>query len=626
MEGHKSISDMSFEEFFSEGEKPAKVSKKASGEKPAPEMGAVEVKRGFASNGPKLNLMGGKFFLYVPRYTGGPDDRFETAIEYSGGVVPLQRLESTKQRGSRVSRPSTLEVSANGISPLEAFTFTIDGAKVYENHARQILFFNNMGMPMGRPMGDVTAVVPTGTKLRLVKAEALGTVTKDGLDLVHLDISVAGGVWVDDVPDVPKEPAAESPEVEEPVKAVKKVKKPAVRKVPVKGSIELPASFRDADVRYAGSMFPIYDSHPIITVSVDGCEYGDCTVRATVNGVDSMSPTTASHEVVVDTGEDMGLVEVILEKGSTELCRASYFSIPGLTCTFAGKGDLTDSTMVEYSMPEYAGTADVSSDSAYGPFRYGNIEFEIVWMLPYSTYDTGSGPIQMGDASIDIDDLSGDDLLVTIRGARKKTVFFGKEKGKKRELTPDWEGDQYRIPLAQIREEVYASPSSNHCFYVTVNSFPNRKFLTVSNPVKVKATFQDGVITVEVGSSSADCLCKLYNMDKTVDTVKLTCGVNEVQVGPSVVEAEIVEAHGGVDCVTTPVKVRDIPFLALDESGDRWMYVSRSKRIPLPDDLFTGGAPNMAAVRSWHDRIVRMNPELRNVTFDMMWRAFQMKV
>ena len=66
----------------------------------------------------------------------------------------------------------------------------------------------------------------------------------------------------------------------------------------------------------------------------------------------------------------------------------------------------------------------------------------------------------------------------------------------------------------------------------------------------------------------------------------------------------------------------DMIKVAVDAMGDFWLYVSRSKRIPLPGGLIVDGKPVNDAIRSWHDRIVRMNPELRNVSLAMMQKAF----
>ena len=89
-----------------------------------------------------------------------------------------------------------------------------------------------------------------------------------------------------------------------------------------------------------------------------------------------------------------------------------------------------------------------------------------------------------------------------------------------------------------------------------------------------------------------------------------------------VIEAEVVELYKGQPLKSIRVPVRQLPFLLRDAMGDKWMYVSSTKRIPLPDDLFKDGKPDIPAIRAWHERIVRMNPELKGVTFEMIQKAF----
>ena len=84
----------------------------------------------------------------------------------------------------------------------------------------------------------------------------------------------------------------------------------------------------------------------------------------------------------------------------------------------------------------------------------------------------------------------------------------------------------------------------------------------------------------------------------------------------------VIEMYKGQPNTSVKVTVRPLPFLHRDSMGDKWMYVSSTKRIPLPDDLFKDGKPDVPAIRSWHERIVRMNPELKGVTFEMIQKAF----
>ena len=145
--------------------------------------------------------------------------------------------------------------------------------------------------------------------------------------------------------------------------------------------------------------------------------------------------------------------------------------------------------------------------------------------------------------------------------------------------------------------------------------------MTVRNPPRMSASFADGTVVATV-SQTGDFVCRLFRMDKTVEEVPLSAGENSVPVSPDVVEAEVVEIHGGRDRSSVAVQVRPLPFLWRDEAGEYWLYVNRSKRIPLPGDLVASGKPDASRIKAWHDQITRMNPELRDVTTQMMQRAF----
>jgi hypothetical protein len=220
-----------------------------------------------------------------------------------------------------------------------------------------------------------------------------------------------------------------------------------------------------------------------------------------------------------------------------------------------------------------------------------------------------------------IDDLASDFMVVTVRGAKKKKLYFGPEKGKKRDLSPEWVGDSISVDLASIKAEIFAAGNVPYCFYISVNSFPNRKFLTVENPMRMVAKYVDGSIEADVSVSGAECVCRLYMMDKSIREVSLTQGHNSVPVPSEALEAEVVELHGGSVRNSIAISIRRLPFLS-KELGDYWMYVSKDKRIPLPGGLIKGGVADMNEVKQWHARIVRMNPELKNVTLAMMQKAF----
>ena len=616
----KDIADMSFEEFFSEskvkGERDAerKNAAKATQEKPA-------AARGFIGATPKINFNNGKFLLYIPRYKGLENDRFQVAVESGDSVVPMNRIESVKQGQSRVTRPTTVDLTPASVTPMDDFTVTIDGEKAFVNKARPISFYNSVGSPVIRPIGEVTAVTRAGAELKLFKAEILESVVKNGLSVFKLNVQVSGTAKVDENASASVEPA-EEPSKEVPAasqETKEEPKKKAPKKVAVKGEIALSQSFNDADIVYEGERLPLYTSLPILTVSVKGCEPADCTV--VVEGKDGeLSRGPAVAQMYVDTVDYAGPVAVTLEKGAKKLAKASYFILPGFECEFSGKGDITEDTTIRYKLFGQGGSVDAATEDPYS-FEHDGMKFKIMWILPVVTYDIGEGPEPFDVVDIDVLKL-GEKMTVTVKGARKKALFFGGASGKKKDVTPDWEGDSYDIELAPIREEIFAAPSSTFFLYITVNSFPNRKFMTIKNPVRVKARFEDGCIMADIDPSVKDCICRLYKIDKSVEDVPISAENPNVPVPADVIEAEVIEMYAGNPRTIVPVTVRQLPFLFRDSMGDKWMYVSKTKRIPLPDELYKDGKPDAPSIRSWHERIVRMNPELKGVTSEMILKAF----
>jgi hypothetical protein len=624
MGDQKDIAEMSFEEFFSESKTKAEREanrKAAAAQKSNPEA-APKSQRGFIGATPKINFNNGKFLLYVPRYRGLENDKFAIAVECGDRVVPLNRLESVKQGGSRVTRPSTVDLTPAEVTPMDDFTFTIDGEKAFINKARPISFYNSVGSPVARPMGEVTAVARAGVEIKLFKAELLERTEKNGLSVFKLNVLVSGTAKVDENAVHVEEEAPEEvpePKVEEAPKEEPK-KKPA-KKAAVKGGFTMSQASPDADVIYGSERLPLYTSLPIMSVSVTGCEPSDCTVRAEGKDGELLS-TSAVSQMYIDTKDYGGPVTLTLEKGAKKFGSFKYFIIPGMTCKYSGKGDITDDTVVEYKVFGQSGSTDVSGEDPYR-FSHDGMDFQIVWIVPVVTFDIGNGPQPFGTVDVDILDLKDETMRITVRGARKKALFFGGVSGKKRDITPDWEGDSYDVPLAPIREEVFSSPSSTYCIYITVNSFPNRKFMTIKNPVRVKAKYEEGSVKVDLDPSVKECVCRLYKIDKSVEEVPVTIENPNVPVSQDVIEAEVVELYNGQPRTSISVSVRGLPFLYRDNMGDKWMYVSRSKRIPLPDDLYKDGQPDLSKIRAWHERIVRMNPELKGVTFEMIQKAFK---
>ena len=615
----KGISDMSFEEFFSESKKKAEMAEDRKAAAHSNNSEKHEGVRGFVGATPKINFNNGKFLLYVPRYNGLDGDHFDVAIECGDRVVPMHRLEFTKQKGGRVTRPSTIDLTPAEVTPMDDFTLTIDGEKAFVNKARQISFYNSVGSPVGRPMGEVTAVTRAGVQLKLFKAEVMESSVKGDLAVYKVNVLVSGNVKVDENATPVEEVPPEEPVKEEGAKP-EEAKKKAPKRVAVKGEMTLSQPSADADAEYQDERLPLYVSAPVATVSVKGCEPSECIIRAEGRDGELLN-TAAAGQLYVNTGDYVGPVTVTLEKGAKKLSSARYFIIPGMECQYSGKGDITDDTVVKYRMFGQEGSKDIKDDDPY-TFEHDGMTFKVIWCVPYVTYDIGDGFVPFSTAEIDVTDIKGDRMGVRVKGARKKAVFFGGTSGKKRDVTPDWEGETYFIDMEPIVDEIYAAQSSTFCLYITVNSCPSRKFLTIRNPVRIRARYEDGSIVADIDPAVKECVCRLYKIDKSVEERRMTPEENTVPVPSDAIEAEVIEMYKGQPNSSVKVTIRPFPFLHRDAMGDKWMYVSSSKRIPLPDDLFKDGQPDLAHIKAWHDRIVRMNPELKGVTFEMIKKAF----
>ena len=623
MEGHKDISEMSFEEFFSEKDRmPVQASRpEPRRQRQAQPKGDAPV--GFGNVSPKINYKDGRFLLYIPRYGSDENARFEVAVDCSAGVVPLGRLESSPRAGGRLSRSTTVDITSAGISPLEPFTLVIDGVDAFRHKPRNVLYFNNIGLPVGRPVGEVYAVHSKGTALRTVKAEVMETSEVAGVMVTKAEVSVAGGIWLDDRKRDRQAPEAKAEDTETPEEVVQPEAekteapkpKPKSRKK-AKGSLKVPAGVQEAEASVDSVRLQIHRRFPPFTVSVENCELSECTVTLRDAAGNEVAGGTApvSAPMTFDTDTD-GVLEIVLSKGEQTLASERFVYIPDFECSRPGKGDIPPEPSFTFTAFGETVGADIY-DGPYTVSRNGS-DIAIVWNIPAVTYDIGGGPVRFEPFDVDVGEL-GDTLVVTVAGARKKALFFGGDKGKKREVTPDWNDDTYRVPLNGIKEEVYSTTVPEFTMYITVNSFPMRRFMTIRNPPRMKASFADGNVVAEV-AQGGEYVCRLYRMDKTVEEVPLQAGESSVPVSADVVEAEVAEVR---DRASVLVSVRPLPFLWRDETGEYWLYVNRSKRIPLPGDLVSSGKPDAARIRAWHDQIIRMNPELRDVTTQMMQRAF----
>lgn len=629
MEGRKDISEMSFEEFFSEKDRapmPQRQERKEPIRRGGRGDGRGDVQMGFGAVIPKINYRDGDFVLYMPRYGSDANARFEVAIDCSSGVVPMGRLESAPRGTGRLSRATSLDLTGAGISPLEQFTIIIDGKEVYRMRNRGILFFNNIGLPMGKPTGETYIVYPRGGSLRLVKTEVTETFDIGDVSVAKAEVSTAGGIWLDDrrhparaePQDHGSAEVPEAPERQEPVEPKPKAK---ARRKKASGEVRLPVALQEVDAIVAGESLPVFSSFPAFRVSVEnrGLEECEVSLEDASGGriAGGTHPDDAPMRFEIDTD---GVLSVALTCDGQRLASASFVYAPDLEFDRPGKGDLTEDTSFRYRVFGESGTRDAYDGPSV--FSRNGSDICIVWNVPAVTYDLGDGPVRYVAGTVpevDVDSL-GDSLTVTVTGARKKTLFLGSDKGKKRDITPDWTGDTFRIPLDGIKEEIYASDAPSYTLFITVNSFPIRRFMTIRNPVRIAARFEDGNVIADV-ASTGEFVCRIHRMDKSTDTVVLSPGTNNVPVPPDAVEAEVAEVHNGTDRTVIPVRVRSLPFLWRDETGDIWLYVSKGKRIPLPGDL-SAAKPDPAKVRQWHDQIVRMNPELRDVSAQMMQKAF----
>ena len=104
MEGHKDISEMSFEEFFSEKDRmPVQASRpEPRRQRQAQPKGDAPV--GFGNVSPKINYKDGRFLLYIPRYGSDENARFEVAVDCSAGVVPTTSVCLSAGRSGRFTR------------------------------------------------------------------------------------------------------------------------------------------------------------------------------------------------------------------------------------------------------------------------------------------------------------------------------------------------------------------------------------------------------------------------------------------------------------------------------------------------------------------------------------------
>ena len=654
----KDISDMSFEEFFkkSDDEGSATNAKKSA---PSKDDVVSDGESGFGTSTPKINYRDGRFQLYVPRYRGnGP---FNAAIECSSGVVPVSRLDSVRVRDYRLTRPTSLELTDLGISPLEEFSLMIDDRQVFVNKAHDLLFFNTAGLPVGRSTGETIVVCPKGSRLTLINSSLIRFENVGNITVSWFNIEAGGSVSMDDEDEMPRsgkgsetssakrsqksseaaaksvsrpsddadKPSANSSDAPASKKQVKRKadadpapSKKRAKRHAVKASVSLPVGDKDASVSVAGEVVPLFVEPPSASVSVEGCETSECIVFVTDSKGEVVYGRLPAEDgrMELRTGHAAGHLTVNVEKDGKVVASASYFLIPDFSCEYSGKGDIPDDTSMRFTMFGQDYVKDIYDDDLEGPYTYGDTAFNMLWSVPVVTYDLGEGPRPYEQLVLDADELRSSMLVVKVRGAKKKKMYFGPESGKKEDISKDWDADSIHINLPPLLDQVYAS-TKTYCFFISINSSPNRKFILVRNPESIKASVEGDRIVIEAIGNRSEYVCRMYLQDKShVDTV-LSEGRSEVSIPSDAVEAEIIENFRGEMRRTTPVKVRRLPFVS-KIAGDRWLYVSKDKRIPIPDNLFNKGVPDLDAVAAWHSKIVSMNSELKVVPLKDMKAAF----
>lgn len=630
MEGHKDISDMSFEEFFSEKDRAPAEAQPVQRRSPPRSQYGGEVQQGFGAAGPKINYRNGSFTLYVPRFGSGQNARFDTAIECAAGVIPLDRLESSPKGAGRLSRAVSIDMTAIGVSPMEEFRFTIDGEVVFTNKPRRIQYFNNTGLPMGKSIGDSYIVAAKGAPLRFVRAEVLDTVDIGDVTVTHADVSMSGGVWLDEPRSAEEEKAADeqqgaevkADEPEAKAEPKPKAKKAGRRKKPT-GSIRIPAGVPEAGVRFAGEALPLFVKFPSFKVSVENRDLDECEISLrSPDGAEICGGRPPADGPMFFDIPSSGVMDLVLSCDGAELDRARFALIQDFECRRSGNGDITDDTSIAYTMFGCSGEWDAFDGPMY--LEHDGQEIGVLWCVPAVTWDAGSGPVRYTGLAEDIPEMDvdslGDSLVLGMHGIRRISLFIGPDKGKKKELPVEQDQEVCRLDLVPLKKEIAASSSEHYSIYITVNSFPMRRFMGIRNPERVSASASDGAVNVSV-HSRGDFVCRFFMMDKSVREVALAEGDNAVPIPDGAVEAEVSEIRGSERIHPIAVAVRRLPFLSRDGLGDIWLYVSRDKRIPLPEDL-SSSRPDPARVRQWHDQIVRMNPELRVVSPAMMQSAF----
>ena len=604
----KDISEMSFDEFFlgkkSDSRARAQPRRGEAVESPVSEIDGS----GFIRGRPKLNVRGNHVSLFVPKYEGGKGAKYRVTLDQGGKTYDLGRLKSSPLDSDISSIPTEFDIIEQGIDPLSAFILSVDGRKVYEGFEHSHLMFSAEGMPISRAEDTTVVMYRSSMHLWTVDAEVAASIDMGPFKIDTVEVAQGGYVRVRDKP----QPAADRKE-----DSARKEKPKAVKKGKPFAAISMPAPETVASVKVKNVLVPLYASAPRISVDVKDVDEDACVVKVEAPGRNDEVPQVSFGAKALEGAE--GDVTVSVVYNGKALTKQRFFVIPGFSCSYSGKGDIPKDDIVTFTIGGEEYHRDIYKDDLSGPYSLGEGDVCLSWNIPVVMFDAGSGMAPFRDEDMQVDDLP-DSIVVSVKGAVKKAVFISGT-GKKVNLTPEWDDETIRIDTTQIRDAVFASPNRQAELYITVNSSPVKRFLKVENSAGMTATYSHGDISVSVRGQGLH-VCRVFNIDKSVETHELPEGDSTIHVGPGAISAEVAEVRNGTEVSVEAIEIRQIPFLIRDAMGDIWFYVSKDKRIPLPDGLLESSSKDASEVRKWHSQIVRMNPELKKVSPEMTVKAF----
>ena len=603
----KDISEMSFDEFFL-GKKPESKARAQPRRVEAAEHPASEIdESGFVRGRPKINVRGNHVSLYIPKYEGGRGAKYHVTLEQLGKEYDLGRLNASPLDSDISSIPTEFDILEQGIDPLGAFVLSIDGKKVYEGFQHGYLLFSSEGMPISRAEDITVVMYRSFLHLWLSDAEVASSTDMGLFKIDTVEVARGGYVRVKERPQASPKDKTE----------VRRENPRAAKKSKPVATIMLPAPESVASVKAKDGLVPLYAVAPPVSIDIVDAEPDACILKVESPGRTASAPQVNFGVKALEGAEGDVTVSVVYE--GKALAKQRLFIIPGFSCSYSGKGDIPKDDLVTFNIGGEEYHRDIYKDDLSGPYPFGDGQVSLSWNIPVVTFDVGAGMAPFREEEMQVDDLP-DSIVVVVKGASKKAVFIGGA-GKRINLTPDWEDEVERLDADSIRDAVFASPNRQAELFITVNSCPVKRFLKVENSAGVSVSYSHGDITVDVRGQRPH-VCRVFNIDKSVETHELSEGETVIHAGPGAISAEVVEIRDGKEVPAETVCIRQIPFLIRDSMGDVWFYVSKDKRIPLPEGLLESSAGDASEVRKWHSQIVRMNPELRKVSPEMTVKAF----